>query len=180
MKGDSPLPVIPQAARLVNVHGRSSGLSLLRCAFPKNPSVSDDGKWRSAQNSLSCRGRGGLHPFSGWGDRKGPPCIAAKKRTHSYGYSRSLALRSLLAPRRPPAEGGNGGEPWLQGQNCEKNIKPGNLYAHFFQKRDIRTGIAAQIFQTTLRIIGTSMNAGQKDFRIFARVLAHVAEYCKN
>lgn len=39
--------------------------------------------------------------------------------------------------------------------------------------------MAAQIFQTTLRIIGTSMNAGQKDFRIFARVPAHVAEYCK-
>ena len=68
------------------------------------------------------------------GTEKDPRASRRKKRTHSYGYSRSLALRSLLAPRRPPAEGGNGGEPWLQGQNCEKNIKPGNLYAHFFTK----------------------------------------------
>ena len=34
-----------------------------------------------------------------------PPCIAAKKRTYSYGYSRSLALRSLLAPRSRPEKG---------------------------------------------------------------------------
>ena len=76
-----------------------------------------------------------------------PPCIAAKKRTYSYGYSRSLALRSLLAPRRPPAEGGNGGEPWLQGQNCEKNIKPGNLYAHFFKKEISERALQHRFFK---------------------------------
>ena len=110
-------------------------LVLAAMRLPENYPVSSRFRGNGGRyKTLSCRGRGGLHPFSGWGDRKGPPCIAAKKRTHSYGYSRSLALRSLLAPRRPPAEGGNGGEPWLQGQNCEKNIKPGNLYAHFFKK----------------------------------------------
>ena len=137
------------------------------------------GKWRSAQNSLSLlQGEGRFAPFQWLGDRKGPPCIAAKKRTHSYGYSRSLALRSLLAPRSRPEKG-----LWrrtvVARAKLRKKHKARKSLCAVFQKRDIRTDIAAQIFQTTLRIIGTSMNAGQKDFRIFARVPAHVAEYCK-
>ena len=111
-------------------------LVLAAMRLPENYPVSSRFRGNGGRHkTLSLlQGEGRFAPFQWLGDRKGPPCIAAKKRTHSYGYSRSLALRSLLAPRRPPSEGGNGGEPWLQGQNCEKNIKPGNLYAHFFKK----------------------------------------------
>ena len=129
------------------------------------------------------QGGGGLYPFSGWGDEGRinatfVPVHRGKKRTYSYGYSRSLALRSLLAPRSRPVK-----SRWRRTVVARAKLRKKShtlkFCTRFFQKRDIRTGIVTGLFQSPPRIIGTSMNVGQKDFRIFARVPAHVAEYCK-
>ena len=104
-----------------------------------------------------------------------PPCIAAKKRTYSYGYSRSLALRSLLAPRSRPVK-----SRWRRTVVARAKLRKKShtlkFCTRFFQKRDIRTGIATGLFQSPPRIIGTSMNVGQKDFRIFAHNLGRNPE----
>ena len=56
-------------------------LVLAAMRLPENYPVSSRFRGNGGRHkTLSCRGRGGLHPFSGWGDRKGPPCIAAKKK----------------------------------------------------------------------------------------------------
>ena len=124
-------------------------LVLAAMRLPENYPVSSRFRGNGGRHkTLSLAGGGEVCTLSvAGGTEKDPRASRRKKRTHSYGYSRSLALRSLLAPRRPPAEGGNGGEPWLQGQNCEKNIKPGNLYAHFFKKEISERALQHRFFK---------------------------------
>ena len=122
-------------------------LVLAAMRLPENYPVSSRFRGNGGRHkTLSLVGGGEVCALSVAGD-KNAPLHRGEKRIHSYGYSRSLALRSLLAPRRPPAEGGNGGEPWLQGQNCEKNIKPGNLYAHFFKKEISERALQHRFFK---------------------------------
>ena len=47
---------------------------------------------------------------------KNAPLHRGEKRIHSYGYSRSLALRSLLAPRR------SGRKRMAENRGCEGKI----------------------------------------------------------
>lgn len=90
----APLPVIPRAARLVNLF--TAGLlahpyrnAPSRC--PQSPSMG----LRMAKPPAEVL----AHSVA-----RGIPCPVhcSEKRIHSYGYSRSLALRSLLAPAPCP------------------------------------------------------------------------------
>lgn len=93
----APLPVIPRAARLVNLF--TAGLlahpyrnAPSRC--PQSPSMG----LRMAKPPAEVLARSVA---------RGIPCPVhcSEKRIHSYGYSRSLALRSLLAPAPCPWAG---------------------------------------------------------------------------
>lgn len=140
----APLPVIPRAARLVNLF--TAGLLAHPCRNapsrrPQSPSMG----LRMAKPPAEVL----AHSVA-----RGIPCPmhCSEKRIHSYGYSRSLALRSLLAPPPYPRAG------WrrtvvARAKLAKKRQTPKPL-PRFFQQQSANTGFPTAFSKQPLHYCG--------------------------